>query len=193
MSVAKKQSPRFHVGDVVAFLYGPQKVPGEILEDRGPLGLYGHRIYRVRLDRGQEDAATLEVPESNILGPWLPMYQDETPGNRQEFNVTYTRKGNTRSWSSSVNRGRLYKGIRAKGAVGYTNGEWEGERKGSEKRAMVTVFMECDDATTDAGHARVVPVAWSAWEERARTLADEMFKSRHPDAVIDHTDDLANH
>jgi hypothetical protein len=192
MSVKKKQAPRFHVGEVVAFLYGPQKVPGEILEDRGQLGLYGHRIYRIRLDRGEEDAGTLEVPESNILGPWLPAYQDEAPGNRQEFNVTYTRKGHTRSWTASVNSGRLYKGIRAKGAVGYTVGGWEGESKGSEKRAVVTVLMDCDATTCDGGRGRVIPDAWLSLEEQARTLADDMFKARHPDALIEHEDDVAN-
>jgi hypothetical protein len=40
MGVAKKHF-RFQVGDQVAFLYGPRMVRGEIIENRGPFGVYG--------------------------------------------------------------------------------------------------------------------------------------------------------
>ncbi len=43
MSIGKKRTPRFLVGDPVSFLYGTENVAGEIVEDRGPLGDYGRR------------------------------------------------------------------------------------------------------------------------------------------------------
>lgn len=190
MSVGKKRAPRFHVGDVVAFLYGPQKVPGEIVEDRGPLGVYGHRIYRVRIDQGQEDATTLEVAEENIEGPWCAENYEEARGTRQEFDVTYIRTKKTNSWTASTKRGKVYRGLRAKGAVGYTTGRWEGDKEGEESQAVVTVFVECDQSTCDA-HSRVLPTAWRAMVARARTLADRMFNTRHPDAVIEHVNEDA--
>ena len=188
MSVGKKRAPRFRVGDVVAFLYGPQKVPGEIVEDRGPLGVYGHRIYRVRIDREQEDTRTLEVLEDNIEGPWTTENEKQTPGTRQEFDVTYIRTKKTNSWTAWTKRGKLYKGVKAKGAVGYTTGRWEGEREGDETQAIVTVFVECDGTMCDAP-SRVLSSALPAMVMRAREIADHMFKTRHPDAVIDHVDD----
>jgi hypothetical protein len=192
MSVGKKRAPRFRVGDVVAFLYGPQKVPGEIVEDRGPLGVYGRRIYRVRIDRGQDDTTTFEIPEEDIEGRWDWNDPEETPGARQEFNVTYIRTKRPNSWTASTKRGRLYKGVKAKGAVGYTTGSWEGEREGDENQAIVTVFVECDQTMCDADW-RVLSTAWPAMVMSARKLADRMFMTRHPDALIAHVDGVEDH
>ena len=50
MSSTKKETPRFHIGDWVKFDYGPKKVTARIVEDRGPLGIQGRRLYRVQLD-----------------------------------------------------------------------------------------------------------------------------------------------
>jgi hypothetical protein len=188
MSVGKKRPPRFRVGDVVAFLYGPQTVPGEIVEDRGPLGVYGRRLYRVRIDRGQGDTTTFEISEEDIEGPWHSENHEETPGTRQEFDVTYIRTRKTNSWTASTKRGKLYKGVKAKGAVGYATGRWEGEREGDENHAVVTVFVECDETMCDA-HSRALPTAWPVMVTTARKLADRMFMTRHPDAVIKHVDD----
>jgi hypothetical protein len=188
MSVGKKRFPRFRVGDVVAFLYGPQKVPGEILEDRGPLGVYGRRLYRVRIDRGEDDTITLEIPEEDIEGPWRSEDHEETPGTRQEFNVTYSRNKKSNSWTALTKRGKLYKGVKAAGAVAYTTGLWEGEREGDENRATVTVFVKCDQNMCDP-QARVLHSAWAAMIVKAREFADRMFMTRHPDALIEHVND----
>jgi hypothetical protein len=37
----------FKVGDRVAFRFGPVEMEGDIVEDRGPLGLGGKRLYGV--------------------------------------------------------------------------------------------------------------------------------------------------
>ena len=92
MSIGKKRAPRFHVGDPVTFLYGPEKVAAEIVEDRGPLGEYGRRLYRVRINAGQEDESSFEIPEEDIESRDLDANTVETPGLRQEFDITYNRR-----------------------------------------------------------------------------------------------------
>ena len=185
MSIGKKRSPRFRVGDPVKFLYGIDKVAGEILEDRGPLGDYGCRLYRVRINVGQEDESSFEIPEEDIESRDPENTTVQTPGLRQEFDITYIRKQKTNKWTATTKRGQLYQGVKAKGAVGYTTGRWEGEREGDENHAVVTVLVECNQTMCDS-HSRVRPTAWPAMTATARELADRLFKTRHQDALIEH-------
>jgi len=188
MSIGKKRAPRFRAGDPVTFLYGPEKVAGEILEDRGPLGEYGRRLYRVRINAGQEDESSFEIPEEDIESREQDANTVQTPGLRQEFNISYVRRQKTNAWTAMTKRGPLYRGVKAKGAVGYSMGRWEGESEGDENHAIVTVFLECDQTMCD-NHSRVRPTAWPAMTAAARQLADRMFLSRHPDAIIEHVDE----
>ncbi len=185
MSIGKKRAPRFHVGDPVRFLYGTEKVAGEILEDRGPLGDYGRRLYRVRINAGQEDESSFEIPEEVIESRDQDANSVQTPGLRQEFNITYIRTPKSNKWTATTKRGLLYPGVKAKGAVGYTTGRWEGEREGDENHAIVTVLVECDRSMCDS-HSRVRPTAWPVMTATARELADRMFRTRHQDALIEH-------
>jgi len=185
MSIGKKRAPRFHVGDPVSFLYGTENVAGEIVEDRGPLGDYGRRLYRVRINAGQEDESSFEIPEEVIESRGQDANTIQTPGLRQEFSTTYLRRQKTNRWTATTKRGQLYSGIKAKGAVGYTTGRWEGEREGDENHAIVTVLVECDPTMCDS-HSRVRPTAWPAMTATARELADRMFMTRHQDALIEH-------
>ena len=107
------------------------------------------------------------------------------PPARQEFDVTYVRKPDSSRWTATTRRGQLRSGIKAKGAVGYTTGKWEGEREGEENHAIVTVLVECDSTMCDAS-GRLRSTAWPAMTATARHLADKMFKTRHFDAVIEH-------
>ena len=75
------QAPgKFRVGDRVRILHGFRGVIGEVVEDRGPIGVRGRRLYGVkfRLDEWNED--TTELPEESLepveVGP------DEKPGIR---------------------------------------------------------------------------------------------------------------
>ena len=187
MSIAKKRAPRFRVGDPVRFLYGTEKVAGEILEDRGPLGEYGRRLYRVRINAGRDDESSFEIPEEDIERREQGTNSDESPGLRQEFTVTYVRSKKTNQWSATTKRGQLFRGFKAKGAVAYTMGRWEGEGEGDENHAIVTVLVECDQTMCDS-HSRVRPSAWPVMTATARELADRMFKTRHQDALIEHHD-----
>jgi len=185
MSIGKKRAPRFHVGDPVSFLYGTENVAGEIVEDRGPLGDYGRRLYRVRINAGQEDESSFEIPEEVIENRDQDANSVQTPGLRQEFNITYIRKKKTNEWTATTKRGQLYSGVKAKGAVGYATGRWEGEREGDENHAIVTVLVECDQTMCDS-HSRVRPTALPVMTATARELADRMFRTRHQDALIEH-------
>jgi hypothetical protein len=50
MNSHKTHGPRFRIGDWVTFQYGPKKVFAKVVEDRGPLGVRGQRLYCVQLD-----------------------------------------------------------------------------------------------------------------------------------------------
>src|SRR5262249_45132569 len=54
------------VGDWVSLLYGPRMVLAQVVEDRGPIGVNGRRLYGLRLDLGQGGPTTLEVPEPDL-------------------------------------------------------------------------------------------------------------------------------
>jgi hypothetical protein len=45
-------------------LYGPQRVQADIIEDRGPLGVKGRRLYGVRLEFGEP--SEFEMPEDEL-------------------------------------------------------------------------------------------------------------------------------
>jgi hypothetical protein len=81
----------------------------------------------------------------------------------------------------------VYKGVKAKGAVGYTTGTWEGEGEGDESIAIVTVLVECDQTECDP-HGHVRATAWPIMIAIAKKMADTMFKTRHPDAIIEYVD-----
>jgi hypothetical protein len=184
MSVVKKRRPRFRVGNVVSFLYGPQRVSAEIIEDRGQLGVYGHRIYRVRVNFDCAESMTFELDEEDMDDP-AQVTANGTPGPRQEFKVTYTRRGKTNVWTATTNRGKLHNGMKAKGAVAYRTGSWPSEGNGGENHATISVFLEVDPKMVDS-HGLVLPDVWRDLTEEARQSADQMFRNRHPAAVIEH-------
>jgi hypothetical protein len=63
---AKSMPPRFHIGDRVRILYGFRGVIGEVVEDRGNLGVGGRRIYAVRMSMDQWNEMTSEFREDSL-------------------------------------------------------------------------------------------------------------------------------
>ena len=191
MSSTKRPPPRFHVGDWVKFDYGPRKVSAKIVEDRGPLGLHGRRIYRVLVpvtDPGMAvnapttpflpetldaQAATFEVPENELETELAPV--------RLSYRVKYVRLGPGNVWNATTTREGICKGVKAKGAVAYTTAHWQGEREDDRRYAAVQVLLEVDplfdEAALDAS-----PQLQRELAEHAEAMADEMFLSRHPRA-----------
>jgi hypothetical protein len=63
MSKVKKSVPRFRVGDWVSFLYGVRRPVAQIIEDRGPLGVKGRRLYGIQFELAPEVTSYIEMPE----------------------------------------------------------------------------------------------------------------------------------
>jgi hypothetical protein len=57
---------RFRVGDRVGFLFGRRRVIGVIVEDRGPLGMQGRRLYRIEFTLPPAEPMFVEIPEDEI-------------------------------------------------------------------------------------------------------------------------------
>jgi hypothetical protein len=61
-----KAAPLFKVGDRVRVLYGFRGAVGEVVEDRGKLGVGGERIYAVHMKMDAWNEMTTEFPESSL-------------------------------------------------------------------------------------------------------------------------------
>lgn len=107
---------------------------------------------------------------------------------RLSFMVSYTRQGDTNNWQARTKSGELLRGIKARGAVGYSTAGWGSEREGSEIHATVAVFLEISPQFDDA---KVLddPSVRRLMKRQAATIADEMFRHHHPVAVIEYVDD----
>jgi len=66
MSTPRSRPPQFRLHDWVSLLYGPRTVLAQVVEDRGPIGVHGRRLYRVRIELAQGESTTLEVPEEYL-------------------------------------------------------------------------------------------------------------------------------
>lgn len=63
----KTMPPRFRLGDWVTFQYGVRPVFAQIIEDRGPIGADGRRLYRIRLDQDLNEPVSFEMPEDEMV------------------------------------------------------------------------------------------------------------------------------
>jgi len=147
------------------------------VEDRGPLGVNGRRLYRVQIDEERGEASAFEMPENEL--------EITQPPVRQSYDVRYVRQGTTNIWRATIRKKSLHKGVKAEGAIAYSTESWEGEQEDAQRFAIVTVLLEVDPRFSDRGF-HVDPNAWRELAERAGILADEMFLSRHPRAQIEH-------
>lgn len=61
----RSHKPRFKVGDRIQFMYMSKPVEGQIVEDRGSIGVGGRHLYRVV---GQAGSVTrvLELPDEEL-------------------------------------------------------------------------------------------------------------------------------
>lgn len=58
---------RFGVGDQVRFPFGTSKAAGTIIEDRGPIGVGGRRLYRIQFQfHDDEEPMHTELPASDL-------------------------------------------------------------------------------------------------------------------------------
>lgn len=80
MMATKKSSPLFQVGDRVAIRYSDWK--GRIVEFRGPLGVGGMLIYRVRVPH-KPKPIYIELPEDQLVAVPTPPKVNAGPFARQ--------------------------------------------------------------------------------------------------------------
>jgi hypothetical protein len=66
MSTPRKKAARFRVGDWVAFRFGAGDATAQVIEDRGPIGVNGRRLYRVRLTLAFTEPDSFELPEEEL-------------------------------------------------------------------------------------------------------------------------------
>jgi len=114
------------------------------------------------------------------------IYADTDPEKvllRQEFSVTYIRQKNTNSWSATTRPGGFHRGVRAKGAVSYTTAAYEGEKPEDQGFAIVSVLVEIDPKFDERAFLER-PDTRRMLGDQARRMADELFKSKHPEAIV---------
>jgi hypothetical protein len=77
MSTTNKR-PSFRVGDRVRVDFGRRKLTGVIVEDRGPIGIQGRRLFQVDLPMDPSEPMSVELPEDEMeLIP--PEAEDKQP------------------------------------------------------------------------------------------------------------------
>lgn len=191
MSTATKIAPRFRVGSWVSYLFGFRRVLGQVVEDRGMLGLQGRRLYSLAIGQDEDEVRTTVVPEDDleaapeILPPNKATERGFSTHNwpRQAFNFSYHRGKGSNTWTVKLTSHQSIGSGQARGAVAYATGSWGAEPVGSEDHAIVSVLIECDPRLT--GPRSPDDPVWRTITDEGRQLANEMFKSRHPKAVIE--------
>lgn len=120
---------------------------------------------------------SLMIEEAYIYGP------PETL--RQEYTVRYVRQGRTNQWRATAEPGKLLRDVKAKGAVAYATARRGDETLDDENFALVSVLLELDPRCDDRA-LTTSPGVWQVLSHQAGQAADEMFRSHHPDALIEH-------
>ncbi len=190
MSTATKTAPLFRVGDWVSYLFGSRRIIGQVVEDRGPLGLRGGRLYDLAIERDGAETTTTTIPEEElepapeILPASLATERGFSTQNwpRQSFSFSYNRQAATGRWTVRLKPEERIGGGKTRGAVGYVSSRWESETVDDVNHAIVSVLLEYDPRLSDPRSSDLV---WKSMTDEARILADELFKSRHPKARIE--------
>jgi hypothetical protein len=63
---SKAPSPLFKKGDLVSFLFGSGSVTGQVVEDRGCLGVGGRRLYGIKFEINPGEQRYTEMPEEEL-------------------------------------------------------------------------------------------------------------------------------
>jgi hypothetical protein len=113
------------------------------------------------------------------------IYQELEIPVRQAFLVTYVRQGQSNEWKASTKKKEFYRGHKATGAISYSTAQWLDAKIDDEKFAHVFVMVEVSSGV-DESAIITHPFMIVHLGEQAQLTADEMFKEKHPDAIIIH-------
>ena len=183
MSSAARLVPRFRPGDWVSFLVGFRRVLAQVVEDRGPVGMHGRRLYRLQLEQGEAGERTIEVPETD-LEPAPPIAPAEVSREngfstqnwpRQAFDVAYRRSKDSNVFMASLTP------VTSKTVPPMGLGSGGLEYAGGVNLDRVRVDLEYDPRLADP---QTSPVIWTSLTENARRIADAVFKAKHPKATV---------
>ena len=157
----------------------------KLLNDQNPIARAAIEV-RDRAQRGKDilyqgkRLGDLAIKEACIY--------PEKPAPRLSFTVTYCRNADSNNWTATLKRGQVTLPMIAKGAISYSTAGREGETKADQKFANIGVLVAIDpkfDSSDVLNH----PAIQKMTGDQARMMADRMFKSYHPDAVIEHDED----
>jgi hypothetical protein len=179
MRSATESAPRFQTGDWVAAHSGFRKIIGQIIEDRGPIGLQGRRLYQLQVGWGDGET-TIEMPEVD-LHPAPPIEPADVASDRgystqnwprQRFHMRYLKDKGSNAWTAQLWR------IRNDAVPPMLPPREDPGRANSE---FVAVSLEYDPRADDP---REFPEIWECLTEKAMRTADIVFKARHPRARV---------
>jgi hypothetical protein len=147
----------------------------QVAEDRGLVGMRGRRIYQLRIDEGEGEPTTIEVPEAD-LEPAPPLFDSPEAAEhsrfstqnwpRQGFHVSYARTKDPANWTASL----------------WPVHFWAVPPEGADSE-FVRVDVSYDPRVCDP---REYPTIWTRLTEKAGLLADVIFKSKYPRAKVTH-------
>ena len=63
---AKTPRPLYKIGDIVSFPFGNGYVTGQVVEDRGCLGIGGRRLYGIKFEINPGDPGYVELAEVDM-------------------------------------------------------------------------------------------------------------------------------
>lgn len=108
---------------------------------------------------------------------------EEKPLDFIQYNVTYSRQGDSNKWPRRIERNanpgkKYFKGVLLFIAF------HEGQSIKDAKRALCTVNVKCDPRLNDPNTFGIVPEDLQPYEEAALILTDKEFKKKFPEAEI---------
>jgi hypothetical protein len=184
MSTATQLEPRFRVWEWVSYPAGFRRSLGQIVEDRGPVGAHGRRLFQLQTDWGEEGGKSIEMPEAD-LEPAPPITTAERAREnglstqnwpRQAFHVRYTSRDAGGSWAA-----RMWP-IAYWAVPPMQRGPTGLRYAGDEDSELVRVDAEYDPRLADP---RTDKEVWTSLTEKAIRIADTVFEGKHPKARID--------
>jgi hypothetical protein len=105
---------------------------------------------------------------------------------RQSFTISYERQDESDEWSATTRMGPLYRWVRPRGVLSYTT-HGAGDDPDDEQLAMILVLVEVE-SRLDERTITTNPAISTMLADQARSLADAMFRKKHPEAAIHHNE-----
>jgi len=153
------------------------------VEDRGPVGVQGRRLYQLQIDQSEDGGTASEVPEADLepapaittaeLARENGLSTQNWP--RQAFLVTYKRSKDANVWTASLTP------VSSRAVPPMELGPGGLEYAGGVNLKRVRVDLEYDPRLADP---QTSPAIWTSLTKKARRIADAVFKANHPKARV---------